>query len=255
MVAHLRGEASYRGSDEGEVSSTVSGVYPYGRHALSERVTLWGVVGYGTGSLALTPEGKTATETDMDLAMGAAVGLRGVAVEAPAEGEPELAVQTDALNVRTSSEAVRGGAGDYVNLNAMTAGATRLRLGVEGTWHGGALVPRMEVGLRHDGGDAETGFGVDLGGGLAWLDPASGIAAEVSARGLGSHEAGGFRDRGLAGSLAWNPRPGSGRGLKLTLQQSGRGLGDGRHGRPVGSPDDGGARRQRGQRVACAAAL
>ena len=175
MVAHSRGDGEYRGADAGEVESTLTGLYPYGRHEVSERVTLWGVAGYGSGELTLTPEGQTPVETGMDLAMGA-VGLRGVAVEAEAGVGPELAVKTDALAVRTSSEAAAG-------LVATTAQVTRLRLGLEGTWRGGALVPRLEVGVRHDGGDAETGFGLDLGGGLAWSDPASGIAAEVSARG------------------------------------------------------------------------
>ena len=181
-------------------------------------MTLWGVAGYGEGELTLTREGETPVETGMDLAMGA-VGARGVAVEAEAGAGPELAVKTDALAVRTSSEAAAG-------LVATTAEVTRLRLGLEGTWRGiataggGALVPRLEAGVRHDGGDAETGFGLDLGGGLAWSDPASGIAAEVSARGLVSHEAGGMRDRGLSGSLAWDPRPDSERGLKLTVSQA-----------------------------------
>ena len=63
---------------------------------------------------------------------------------------------------------------------AAEAEVTRLRLGLEGTWRGleaggGELVPRLEVGLRHDGGDAETGFGLDLGGGLSWSHPASGL--------------------------------------------------------------------------------
>ena len=79
--------------------------------------------------------------------------------------------------MRTSSEKTAG-------LEAADADVTLLRLGLEGTWRG------IEVGMRHDGGDAETGFGLDLGGGLAWSDPASGIAAEVSARGLLTHEAG-----------------------------------------------------------------
>ena len=212
MVAHSRGDGEYRGADAGEVESTLTGLYPYGRHELSERVTLWGVAGYGEGELTLTREGQTPMETGMDLAMGA-VGLRGVAVEAEAGAGPELAVKTDALAVRTSSEATAG-------LVATTAQVTRLRLGLEGTWRGGALVPRLEVGVRHDGGDAETGFGLDLGGGLAWSDPASGIAAEVSARGLVSHEAGGMRDRGVSGSLAWDPRPDSERGLKLTVSHA-----------------------------------
>ena len=102
---------------------------------------------------------------------------------------------------------------------------TRLRLGLEGTWRGvslgsGTLTPRLEVAVRHDGGDAETGFGLDLGGGVAWSDPARGLSTEASARGLLTHEAGGFRDRSLSGSRAWDPGQGSGRGPMLTLRQT-----------------------------------
>ena len=111
------------------------------------------------------------------------------------------------------------------NLAAALGDVTRLRLGLEGTWKGltvgtGTLTPRLEVGVRHDGGDAETGFGLDLGGGLAWSDPGTGIEAEVSGRGLLTHEAGGFRERVVAGSLGWDPAPGSDRGPSLTLTQT-----------------------------------
>ena len=74
--------------------------------------------------------------------------------------------------------------------------------------------------MRHDGGDAETGFGADVGAGLAWRDPARGIEAELRARGLLTHEDGGFRERGFSGSLAWDPDPDSERGPKLTLIQT-----------------------------------
>ena len=222
MMSHARGEGSYRGANSGKVSSTVTGLYPYGRYAVTDRVTVWGAAGYGVGTLTLTPEGGGALETDMDLMMAAA-GLRGVVVEAPPEGGPELAVKTDAMGVRTSSEATGGSAGG--NLAAATADVTRLRLGLEGTWRGleidtGTLVPRLEIGVRHDGGDAETGFGLDLGGGLAWSDPATGIRAEVSGRGLLTHESAGFRERGIAGSFGWDPTPGSDRGPSLTLSQT-----------------------------------
>ena len=132
------------------------------------------------------------------------------------------------MAVRTTSEKVGG-------LEAAEADATRLRLGLEGTWRGlkpggaGALVPTAEIGLRHDGGDAETGFGLDLGGGLAWSDPASGLGAEVRARGLLTHESKGFRNRGLSGAFSWAPGRGSGRGPSLTLTRS------------VGGPASGGA--------------
>ena len=217
MLSHARGSGSYRGESDGKVESTLTGIYPYGRYAASERVTVWGVAGYGAGSLTLKQEDVAATETDMDLMM-AAVGLRGVAMKAPESGGPELAVKSDAMVVRTTSDAVQG-------LEATTAEVTRLRLGLEGSWRvvaggGGEFVPRLEIGVRHDGGDAETGFGVDIGGGLAWSDRASGIGAEVSGRALLTHASGGFREHGFAGSLTWDPTPDLERGLKLTLRQS-----------------------------------
>ena len=216
MLTLSRGEGSYRGAHAGEVQSTLTGLYPYGRYALSERVAVWGVAGYGEGTLTLQPKGAAAMEGDMRLMMGA-VGVRGVVVEAPGAGGVELAVTSDAMAVRTSSDAVAG------ELAAAEADVTRLRLGLEGTWHGlatgggGQIVPRLELGVRHDGGDAETGFGADIGAGLAWSHAASGLTAQLDARGLLAHEDGGLRERGLAGSVAWDPRAESDRGPSFTL--------------------------------------
>ena len=70
-----------------------------------------------------------------------------------------------------------------------------------------------------DGGDAETGFGADLGGGVVLAAPAEGLTVSLEGRGVLTHEASGLRDRGVAGSLSWNPPP-SGRGPTLTLSQS-----------------------------------
>ena len=103
---------------------------------------------------------------------------------------------------------------------------TRLRLGLEGTWRAietgldGTFLPTLEIGMRHDGGDADTGFGVDIGAGLAWSDPVRGVEAQANARGLLTHAAGGFREHGMAGSVSWNPNPSSERGPSLTVEQT-----------------------------------
>ena len=215
ILSHSRGEGGYRsGAGGGEVESTLTGVYPWGRYALSERLTAWGLVGYGAGTLTLTPEEASPIETDMDLAM-AALGGRGVLAEAPSGGGLELAATSDAMMVRTTSEEVGG------SLAASEADVSRLRLGLEGTWRGlGTIVPTLEIGARHDGGDAETGFGADIGGRLVWDDPSLGIRAEFAARGLLTHEDGGMTDRGFSGSLAWDPSPDTDRGARLTLSQA-----------------------------------
>ena len=232
MVKHSIGEGDYSGDGgSGDVESTLTGIYPYAAVDLSARLRAWAAAGLGEGTLKLTPknpgtgEDDPALETDMSLGM-AALGAKGNLVE-PAGGSGfRLDVEADAFWVRTSSEKAPG-------LAAAEADVTRMRLGLDGGHvfalpgsgsgtdeSGGTLEPTFELGLRHDGGDAETGWGVDIGGGLRWNDPALGLSAEVSGRGLIAHEAAGFKDRGVSGSLAWDPDPASARGPSLSLTQT-----------------------------------
>ena len=128
--------------------------------------------------------------------------------------------------MRTTTARVSSTSG---NLASASAQVTRLRLGLEGTWplalgDGGlgkaaAVTPRLAFGVRHDGGDAETGFGADLGGGVVLEAPGHGLTVSLAGRGVLTHEASGLRDRGVAGTLYWNPSP-TGRGPTLSLRQS-----------------------------------
>ena len=61
--------------------------------------------------------------------------------------------------------------------------------------------PRVEVGLRHDGEDAETSAGLDVGGGLVVSDSSTGLAVDL--RGCGCWCC--TRPRGSA-SGPWRPR-------------------------------------------------
>ena len=217
MVSHSRGDGSYRSPNgSGVVESTLTGLFPYARYALSKRVSVWGMAGYGEGTLTLTPKGEPPMRPDMDVAMGA-VGVRGVLFDGGTEG-PTLAAKSDAMAVRTSTDAVTG-------LSASEADVTRVRFALEGSQPlrlGGdaVLTPSLELGVRHDGGDAETGFGADIGAGLALAAPSRGLSAAFRARGLLTHEAGGMRERGLSGTLAYDPAPDSDRGLSLRLSQT-----------------------------------
>ena len=48
-LAHSRGAGSYAGSGGGEVESSLTALHPYVVHAVTDRLSVWGVGGYGKG--------------------------------------------------------------------------------------------------------------------------------------------------------------------------------------------------------------
>ena len=205
-LSHSRGLGEYAGVAGGQVASAVTGLYPWLGYKATDRVTVWGVAGYGAGGLLLTPEAGAALESDLSMAMAAA-GTRGELV-AGGTGGFALAFKADALWVGTSIDGVDGPAG---RLKATAAAVTRLRTGLEGsrdyTLARVAVTPSVEVGVRQDGGDAETGAGMDVGAGLVVSNASTGLAVDVRVRTLLVHQAEGFRERGIAVSFSYNPTP------------------------------------------------
>ena len=227
-LSHSRSLGSYEGVDGGQVASSVTGLYPWVGYKATDRITLWGVTGYGLGSLSLAPTIGSAPTTmgpalksGLSMAMAAA-GTRGELIGAGGRSGFRLAFKADALWVGTSSDEVNGPMG---RLAGTHAAVTRFRTGLEGSrgfsfGSGLSLVPGVEVGLRHDGGDAERGSGVDIGGELLVSRPAMGLSAEVRMRTLLVHEAEGFRERGVSVSLSFDPMPSTPLGFKARVEPS-----------------------------------
>ena len=227
-LSHSRSLGSYEGVDGGQVASSVTGLYPWVGYKATDRITLWGVTGYGLGSLSLAP-GIGLAPTTMGLALKsglsmamAAAGTRGELIGAGGRSGFRLAFNADALWVDTSTDDVNGPAG---RLAGTDAAVTRFRTAFEGSrgfsfGSGLSLVPGVEVGLRHDGGDAERGSGVDIGGKLVVSSPAMGLTAELRMRTLLVHEAEGFRDRGVSVSLSFDPMPSTPLGFKARMEPS-----------------------------------
>ncbi len=72
LVSHSLGDGGYRGASAGTMTSTLAGIFPWVRHALGKRLSVWGVAGYGEGSLTVEPEDEAKIRTDLDLWMAAA---------------------------------------------------------------------------------------------------------------------------------------------------------------------------------------
>ena len=230
-LAHSVGAGGYRagiataadmGNSSGKPESSVTSVHPYLRFKASEHLSFWGVLGYGKGELTLETEragNRRHWNTGIEMWMAAA-GARGVLVAAKDTGGFELAARTDAQFMRMSSASATEAA-ESGRLAAARAETSRLRLAMEGSYRfafegGQTLVPSLEVGLRHDGGDAETGAGIEVGGSVRYADPKLGFTVEAKMRGLIAHEDADYAEWGASGSLRFDPGAG-GRGLSLTL--------------------------------------
>ena len=196
----------------GTIQSTLTSLNPYAHFELNDATSLWGVIGYGVGRMQLSPEGaESALETDLSNRMLAFGGRSLLSARTGETGRFELALRSDALLTHTDSEAVQG-------LAAAQGGTSRVRLLLEGSgslplWRG-VLRPSLEAGLRYDGGDAETGAGLEIGGGLA--HSTGRLSVEVNARGLVAHEDTAYEEWGYSGSLGYQPRN-DGTGLSMTL--------------------------------------
>ncbi len=217
-VAHSRGDGAFASAGlaergQGDLEQTLTSLHPYLRYAVTDQLDVWGLLGYGWGELDLEIDNATTIETDTQLVMGA-FGGRGVLLSAAESGGLQLATRTDAMLTRTRTDAV-------ANSAATAADAHRLRVILEGsrgvTWEDGRrFTPTVEVGLRHDWGDAETGVGVELGGRVQYADPALGLTLEGAVRGLLAHEDGDYQEWGASGTVQLAPGP-AGRGLSVTL--------------------------------------
>ena len=207
--------------NNGTVESTLTAVYPYLRFSATERLDLWAMEGYGSGTMTITENGGTPLETDIGMAMGA-VGVKGTVLTPPPDGGLLLSVKSDALFVRTTSDAVHGNAASGGNLKAAEANVSRWRLVLEGSRAfalegDGTLTPAFEVGVRQDGGDAETGTGIEVGARLRYTRP--GVTVEGAVRGLVAHEEAGYEEWGASGAIRIDPGT-SGRGLSFRLTPS-----------------------------------
>ena len=198
---------------DGKVKTSLTALVPYASIQTSERLRLWAALGHGSGEVTLTPQMGGTLTADTSWQMAAA----GMRAELSAIGSGTLHLTSDALWSRTRSEKTH-------QLAASDATVTRLRAGMEASWQialesGAMLTPGLEIGARHDGGDAEQGAGIELGGSLGFRDPASGFAMDLSARKLIAHDDDDFEENGLAASFTFDPEPASARGLSVSLRQ------------------------------------
>ena len=102
----------------------MTGVYPYARLDLNERVSAWGLIGFGSGELTLRQKDEDPMQTDLGMRMGA-LGVKGQVLDGSGPSGIGVNIKSDAMWVRTTSERTEG-------MMGAEGEVSRLRLILEG---------------------------------------------------------------------------------------------------------------------------
>ena len=200
LLGYTAPSSAARGALPGEGDGSVTSVQPYAHWAPRDGLTLWGMGGGGLGSLTLADAAGT-VETPL--------GFRLFAGGARQALTTNLALKADAFHATLRSA-------EQADLAAATGTAIRGRMLAEGQtdWalsESSSLNPRLEAGLRWDGGTDVEGMGAEMGVGLAYVNRRLNLGLETQGRYLVAHQADGFEEWGAGLSLRVGPgieRPG-----------------------------------------------
>ena len=192
----------------GTLETSVTAFHPYARMEVGADSEVWVIGGFGGGEADLSRTHVTGSQSS-DLSMAMAVGglRRALAMEF---GGADLSLRGDAgfLSLETDSGAMA--------VDGLSASVSRLRLGLEAAWEGESATPFVEVSGRFDGGDGQTGGGLELAGGLRILNAESGFGLEAKGRILAMHTGDGYSESGIGVTASFEPGA-AGRGITFRL--------------------------------------
>ena len=216
-VAWARGTADYRDSSlTGRSRTTLTSINPYVGRLTPGGMNLWATAGYGWGEVEVD-DPAAATQVSELTQRTFAAGVSGPL----AAGDQLIEGGTTSLRLKGETAFtwadIKGGG----SLETMNLKASRQRLMFEGLHvnklaSGATLATTFEAGMRYDGGDGDTGHGMEIGAGLRYANPATGLTVEGRGRTVPLHS-GDYREWGVSGLVQYDPGV-AGMGLALSLQ-------------------------------------
>ena len=200
-VSRSRGMIDYEGglgigTDGGEHDLRLVGVHPFLGWSVTPGLQLWGTLGHAWGELRIVDElGRLTGAATLN---SGALGLNGRLLT---RGATTLSLRGEGALAQLTA--------DSATFEVATLDMWRFRLTTELSHEllfssGTSLTPWAELGARHDGGDGQTGAGLELGGGLRYRVPQVGLTAEGYGRWLAVHE-GALQEWGVGAMVTIDP--------------------------------------------------
>ena len=193
---------------DGVLDSGMNTFHPYLYWQPNDRFSAWVMGGLGAGRVDVNEPGRSHDfNADFRMLSG---GMRSVVAK---RGNTELGVVLDSFTASLGTDAL-----DDIAKVRGEAHRTRMMLELvhdKSLSAGRLLSVKVEVGGRHDEGDADRGTGVETGFRLGYLDANSGVDVALLGRTLVVHESG-YRDWGLGVQASWDPGVKQ-RGLRVSV--------------------------------------
>ena len=210
-------DATPREDREGTYATWLVSAHPYVGWTTPD-FGLWVSGGFGFGGVTLDDSEEDAQEADLtqwSVGAGGSVTLLST----------DWFIAGGTTAVKLKAEGFLAGATVAENesklIQELTVGVNQARAAIEASHAqhfagGGSLRPSLEIGGRFDGGDGETGAGLEVGGGLTYADPGSGLTVAGTGRALVIRD-GNYGEWGLSGLIQLDPNA-AGHGLMMSVR-------------------------------------
>ncbi len=162
------------GGKRGDYEIDLLSLHPYlgGRN---EQLEWWASAGYGSGEVEISPDNGVASSNDVTLWTVGAGGNSQVWAD---ESVAIMRLKGEVMQTQMEVE-------ESVEMDSLTVDATLIRIALEAsrrqtlTSHK-SLSPSLSLGARHDGGDGNTGTGVEMSGNVHYDNPLTKVSASLS---------------------------------------------------------------------------
>ena len=215
-VGRVQAQADYQftvddRTSRGNLETKLTVLSPYVQWPLGERGKMWALAGVGVGEATIEREGRPSPVEPTDLTMR--MGLAGLRTEIAEAGNFRFAVRGELGSVQLETK--KG----ETAVHGLAVNAQRARVGVEASFPmvsptGAEFTPFADIGGRFDGGDGQTGGGIEVAAGVRASSPL--VRFEAKARTLALHGADGYAETGASATVIVEPGE-RGRGLRLSL--------------------------------------
>ena len=210
-ISLSEGRGDWKGTDEGKLNFSATGLYPYFGMNITDETSVWGVTGLGRGSITYKPKDESEMKADTRSTLIAG-GFR-QALSAYL-GNFDLSLKTNFFSVKTESKATP-------ELTATDGNVTRTSIILEGSCDTGDgwcadLKPTFGVGVRYDGGDLAEGYSLVATGSVGSVDRESGISTHLNAQGVVLHEED-VHEVSISGTVRYDQNPTSDLGWSMSV--------------------------------------